>query len=413
MYIQRKIHKKIREHLKRKEYTIITGSRQSGKTSLIQALYKELENEGETVSYITLEDQDILTALNSHPEEVFLFSVRPGKQLYTKEERPVFLFIDEIQYAADPSNFLKYLYDVYGENLKIVATGSSAFYIDNKFKDSLAGRKRIFELKTLSFEEWLSFKESLDLLSELDRIRKKEEYISPVSRELTDSFNEYIVFGGYPAVALEKDNDEKILLLKELKNAFLKKDIDESGINYPDKFYTLMAILAGQTGNLVNRNELANTIGVDNKTIDKYLYVLQNCFHIELIKPFYSNVRKELTKMPKIYFKDSGMRNIALNRFFDFKDREDQGQLIENYVYNRITDLYDNDAIKFWRTADKKEIDFVITTSFNEGFAYEVKIKCRKINTLSQKIFSENYPGYPLEIISYLYEKDCKWVLKL
>ena len=413
MYIQRKIHQEIRKHLKRKEYTIITGSRQSGKTSLIQALYKELQNEGETVSYITFEDQDILSAVNNHPEEIFLFSARPGKYLNGKKERPVFLFIDEIQYAADPSNFLKYLYDVYSENLKIIATGSSAFYIDNKFKDSLAGRKRIFELKTLSFEEWLIFKGSVDLLSELGLIRKQEDYISPVSREIMNSFNEYIIFGGYPEVVLEKDNEEKILLLKELKNAFLKKDIDESGINYPDKFYALMAILAGQTGNLVNRNELANTIGVDNKTIDKYLYILRNCFHIELIRPFFSNQRKELTKMPKVYFKDSGMRNIALNRFFDFKDREDQGQLIENYVFNRLTDIYDKDAIKYWRTADKKEIDFVVTTSFKEGLAYEVKTKCTKLKIKSQKIFTEIYPGHPLEIISYLYGNDCKWILKL
>jgi uncharacterized protein len=183
-----------------------------------------------------------------------------------------------------------------------------------------------------------------------------------------DQFNDYLVFGGYPEVALEKNINERILLLKELKNSFLKKDIDEAGISYQDKFYMLLTLLAGQTGNLVNRNELANTIGVDNKTIDNYLHVLQNSFHIELVKPFYSNIRKELTKMPKIYFKDTGMRNSALNRFFDFKNREDQGQLLENYFYNRLTNIYDKDNIRFWRTTDKKEIDFIVTTSFKEGF---------------------------------------------
>jgi predicted AAA+ superfamily ATPase len=228
-----------------------------------------------------------------------------------------------------------------------------------------------------------------------------------------EKFDEYLVFGGYPGIALESDKEEKILLLKEIKNAFLKKDIDEAGITYQDKFYTLITLLAGQTGNLVNRNELANSIGVDNKTIEKYLYVLQNCFHIELVKPFYLNQRKELTKMPKVYFKDTGMRNIALNRFFDFKDREDQGQLIENYVFNRLTDLYDKDAIRFWRTIDKKEVDFVITTSFKEGVAYEVKLKCRNLKMDSKKRFTENYPNYRLQTISYLPDDACKWILKL
>lgn len=415
MYIKRIIQPELKKHLSRKEYTIITGARQSGKTSLIKDIYKELQDENKNVAYITLEDKDILSAINKHPEEVFTYAMRPGKHMENtdKENTRVYLFIDEIQYAADPSNLLKYLYDVYGENLKIIATGSSAFYIDNKFTDSLAGRKRIFELQTLSFDEWLLFSGADYLLPELLKIREQKEYISSIHREITDKFNEYLVFGGYPEIALEKDKDERILLLKELKNAFLKKDIEEAGITYQDKFYMLITLLAGQTGNLVNRNELANTIGVDNKTIDKYLYVLQNCFHIELVKPFYTNLRKELTKMPKVYFKDSGMRNIALNRFYDFKNREDQGQLIENYVFKRLTNIHDKDTIKYWRTTDNKEIDFVVSTSFNEGLAYEVKMKCPNSRMVSEKKFTENYPGYQFNVISYSIDDKCKWVLKL
>ncbi len=415
MYIQRKIHQEIYNHLKRKEYTIITGPRQSGKTSLLQALFKELKNEGQTVSYVTFEDQEILAAINKHPEEIFSFVPRPKKFLDRSDivKQPIFLFIDEVQYAANPSNFLKYLYDVYNKNLKIVTTGSSAFYMDKKFSDSLSGRKRIFELQTLTFEEWLAFRNLIDLSEELELIRKQNEYISSSYRELMEMFNEYMVFGGYPEVALENNREEKINLLKEIKNSFLKRDIDESGISNPDKFYNLLVLLAGQTGNLVNRNEFSNTIGVDNKTIEKYLYILQNCFHIELVKPFHSNLRKELSRMPKVYFKDSGLRNCALNRFFSFKSREDQGVLLENYIHKRLSGLYDKDTIRFWRTTDNKEIDFVITTSFREGVAFEVKMNCKSAKTISQKRFTEHYPDYPLEIISYEIDKDCKWVLKL
>ncbi len=415
MYIKRNIHDELINHIKRKEYSIVTGARQCGKTSLLKAIYKKLQDEGKKVAYITLEDQDILAAINKHPEEVFSYVTRPAKPIENNNSgsERVYLFIDEIQYANDPSNFLKYLFDVYGENLKIIATGSSAFYIDNKFRDSLAGRKRIFELQTLSFIEWLKFTGVEHLIPEMELIRTQNDYISSINRELMDQFNEYLVYGGYPEVALEKDKDERVFLLKELKNAFLKKDIEDAGITNNDKFYNLITILAGQTGNLVNRNELANTIGVDNKTIDKYLYVLQNSFHIELVKPFYSNLRKELTKMPKVYFKDSGMRNIALNRLFDFKNREDQGQLLENYVFKRLTNIYDKDTIKYWRTTDNKEIDFVVTTSFNEGLAYEVKMKCPASNLLSEKKFIENYPGYSFDVISYSIDNKRKWVLKI
>jgi len=285
--------------------------------------------------------------------------------------------------------------------------------MDQKFTDSLSGRKRVFELQTLTFEEWLVFKGSDKLSKELQNIRSLQDYISTNSRELTELFSEYLIFGGYPEVALETNRDEKIKLLKDIRDSFLKRDIDESGISNANKFYYMLTLLAGQTGNIVNRNELANTIGVDNKTVQKYLFVLENCFHIELLKPFHTNLRKELTRMPKIFFKDSGLRNSSLNRFFDFNSREDRGALIENYVHKRLTELYDPDIIKYWRTTDKAEIDFIINASLNEGLAYEVKLKCKSGKTTSVKKFTENYPAYPLEVISYEMDKNCIWILKL
>ena len=266
---------------------------------------------------------------------------------------------------------------------------------------------------TLSFEEWLVFKNLNDLSRELALIREQKNYTSSSHRELMEMFNEYLVFGGYPAVVLDNNREEKIKLLKEIKDSFLKRDIDESGVNNPDKFYNLLSLLAGQTGNLVNRNELSSTIGIDHKTVDKYLYVLRNCFHIELVKPFYSNLRKELTKMPKVYFKDAGLRNVALTRFFDFKTREDQGALLENYVYKRLFDLFDRDAINFWRTSSNKEIDFVISTEYHRGLAYEVKLKCKNLKRSFQQTFVEHYPNYSVEVISYEINNECRWVLKL
>lgn len=269
MYLERKINSKIKKHFDKKEYTIITGARQTGKTTLITQLFKELKAKSGWVFYLTLENADVL-----------------------------------------------------------------------------------------------------------------------------------------------RDVNEKVELLKELKNSFLKRDIDESRISNPDAFYKLATILASQAGNLVNKNELANTIGVDNKTIEKYLFVLRKCFHVELLKPFSGNLRKELTKMPMVYFYDSGMRNVLLNRFFRFDLREDRGALIENYVFKRLTEKYSVDDLRFWRTTDNKEIDFVVDANA-ERFAYEVKLSCKKKKNNASKFFLENYPEYLYSTISYDFVESCLQALKL
>jgi predicted AAA+ superfamily ATPase len=413
MYIERKIYTKIKKHLDRKEYTIITGARQTGKTTLITSLFKELKTESDNVFYLTLENSDVLRDINETPENIFKYALRPADPLIQgTENKRVILFIDEIQYANKPSHFLKYLYDKYLGNLKIVATGSSAFYLDSSFEDSLAGRKRIFILKTLSFEEFLNFTNRQDLLNTLQIMRGQSDFISTQKEEMLEKFNHYLIYGGYPSVVLETDFDEKVELLKEIKNSFLKRDIEESGVNNTDAFYKLAMLLSDQTGNLVNKNELSNTIGIDNKTIERYLFVLQKCFHIELLRPFSGNLRKELTKMPMIYFYDSGMRNALLNRFFPFDLREDKGPLLENYVFRRLAEKHDVDDIRFWRTTDNKEIDFIVNAG-DGRLAYEVKFSCRQKKNNASRIFLEHYPRFSYQTISYDFNENCLQALKL
>jgi predicted AAA+ superfamily ATPase len=102
-----------------------------------------------------------------------------------------------------------------------------------------------------------------------------------------------------------------------------------------------------------------------------------------------------------------------MNRLFDFRDREDQGQLIENYVFNRLSEIYDKDMIRFWRTTDKQEVDFVVSALNNEGLAFEVKMKCPGIKPAGNKKFMESYPDFQFRIISYQTDKRCTWILKL
>lgn len=414
MYISRKIEEKIRNHLPKKEYTIITGARQTGKTSLLRHLFGEIKKTNQAAFYLTFEDKELLYSINENPENIFRYATRPGILNNPPDAGvQVIIFIDEIQYAKNPSNFLKYLFDKYLDSLKIVATGSSAFYLDSSFNDSLAGRKRVFTLRALSFEEFLVFKDQQALINELMLVRNQPEYISANRNELLSYLDEYLIYGGYPAVVLENDFSEKKELLKELRNSFLKRDIDESGVSNSDAFYKLFTLLAGQTGALLNKNELSNTIGIDNKTIDKYILVLQKCFHIELVKPFSNNLRKEITKMPKIYMYDHGMRNVLLNRFSDIESREDQGALIENFAFCRLSEIHDPEAIRFWRTADGYEVDFVISSDFLTGKAYEIKFDCRLRSGKGFLKFGELYPNFTRQLVTYQFCENSIQLIKL
>jgi predicted AAA+ superfamily ATPase len=404
--MQRKSLSKVIDHLERKEFTILIGPRQVGKTTLLKQVNEYNKKKNQISTLITFENPEILTQINIHPENIFRFVPKPT------DTNTVFLLIDEIQYAENPSNFLKYLYDTYAPNLKIVATGSSAFYIDQKFTDSLAGRKIVFQIYSLDFEEYLLFKGREDLITELKLIQKQEQYLSANYKDLDFQLLEYMQFGSYPAVVLETNPEYKLSLLKELRNSFLKKDILESDIEHEDKFYMLTTILASQIGNTINQHELASTLKLNEKTLNRYLFILQKCFHINLVKPFFQNIRKELTKMPKIYFNDLGLRNVMLNQFDMTVSRLDKGALFENLIHNILRDK-NIESVKYWRTADGNEVDFVIETSFNQGYAIEAKWNAENYKASTYKKFTENYPNLPLKLMSMEFSNPQNCILKI
>ena len=202
-------------------------------------------------------------------------------------------------------------------------------------------------------------------------------------------------------------------MLKDISDSFLKRDVDEAGMINQDTFYKLFTLLAGQTGRLLNKSELSGTIGIDNKTIDNYLMVLRKCFHIELVRPFSTNLRKELIKMPKVFLYDNGMRNAMLNRFTAFHDREDKGELLENYVFRRFAEIHEPENIRYWRITDNKEIDFIISFDFRSGWAYEVKMDCRPRKRAGIFAFRELYPEFKFEMLTYEFCNDTQQVLKL
>jgi len=389
--MKRKIFDDLKKHIEKKQYTILVGARQTGKTTLLRQLYEDQNSEGKRTVFINLEQKDVLSSLNESPLNLLRYLPESGER--------IIVFIDEVQYLENPSNFLKLIYDEYADKIKIIATGSSAFYIDKKSNDSLAGRKRVFYLGTCSFEEYLELSGKNDLLDEYLRILNNPEAKTTRISELDAALDNYIIYGGYPAVVIENDNDEKIQLLKELRDSYLQRDVEEAGVSNPDAFYKLYVMLAAQTGSQLNVSELATSLRISEQTVNNYLNVLKKCYHIALIKPFYRNVKKELVKMPKVYIMDTGMRNCLINYFPVQLGIADDGALFENYVFHRLREKYDENEIKYWRTADQKEVDFVVEAPRIKA-AYEVKFNQGVVKPGKYRVFTENYPEYEFNFVS-------------
>jgi len=387
-----------KKHLATDEILLFTGARQTGKTTILKYLEQKLTRNGEKTFFLNLEDPDYLYDLNQNPKNLLRIIPVDLKILN-------YVFIDEIQYLANPTNFLKYLYDEYAGRIKLIVSGSSAFYLDKKFKDSLVGRKMLLPVRTLSFRELLRFREAEDLMALLPEKYDPDNYrfadrIAVQQREkLKDHYLEYLRYGGYPKVALASVS-EKTALIQELAYSYIKKDVFEANIRQDEIFYRLFKILAGQTGGLVNLNELSNTLAISRKAIANYLYVMQKSYHIILIRPFFRNTRKELTKMPKVYFYDLGLRNFFVNNFESVLSRRDRGELLENGVIRQFIDRADQragDRVKYWRSKSGAEVDVV----FDEQAAFETKFDAGQFSENKYRAFSAAYPEIKINIVAY------------
>lgn len=383
--IKRKLFEKLVAHIPKKEFSIITGARQTGKSTLLRQLENYCKQSNIPVVFLNLENKLILAELNENPLNLL-------KYLPVTNQKVVVL-VDEVQYLKDASNFLKLLYDDHNERIKIVTTGSSAFYIDSRFKDSLAGRKKLFHLPTCSFDEYLELSGKSNLLEEKNQITKRSGYKSTLIAALQAEWESYMIYGGYPAIITEPDPLEKVERLKELRDSFVKRDILESGVTNEAAFYSLFRILAAQSGNLVNINELASTLRIKNETVARYLVVMQKCFLIASIKPFFRNLRKELVKMPKVFLLDTGLRNCLLNNFQPMATRTDRGELWENSVFRVLADKYGLDEIHYWRTSAGNEVDFVMPY-ISEPRAIEAKFDKSQVKGTKYKNFIETYPDF-------------------
>jgi len=398
--LEREIVSQIMQRLNSEELILVTGARQTGKTTAIRQVKEHATRSGLSAHYLTLEDPEYLRILNEHPDRLWQIVPRP-------ETDKLYVFIDEIQYLENPTNFLKYHYDQNRQVLKLIVTGSSAFYLDKHFDDSLAGRKKLFTLPTLSFKEFLIFRERAELakLLETATVNKPDLVSIPLihRREILRLSEEYLIYGGYPAVVLATNTQSKQELLFELFSSYLKRDFQESGISQTNDIYHLLKLLAFQTGSELNKNKLATELGISRYTLESLLYILQKTFHIELITPFFGGHPKELRKMPKLYFMDLGMRNAVIKNYAMPADRDDLGRLYENYVYRFLCDCDPNAEIQFWRTQNGGEVDFII----NSSQAYEAKWNGKHITYKGYERFKNTYLKLNLQFIAHQNTAGC------
>ena len=274
---------------------------------------------------------------------------------------------------------MKILVDEY-PGLQIITTGSSSFDLSNKINEPLTGRK--IEIKLFPFS--------------LEEISKGQNEL-----EQKRTLENFLIFGSYPENYLG-NKEESIKFLKELANSYLFKDIlDIVNLRKSETLIKLLRLLAFQIGSLVSFHELARQIGIDQKIVQKYLYLLEEAFIIYRLPSFGRNLRKEINKKRKIYFWDLGIRNTLINNYNNLELRNDIGALWENFlVLERTKFLEYNQKYAnqyFWRTHDGKEIDYL--EEF-DGLLHGYEFKWKKNQFKVPKEFLETYSGSSIKLIN-------------
>lgn len=367
MNIDRLVKKQVTEALMlQKKVILIYGPRQAGKTTLSKQIIRDSGLKTLTVNADQTKYMDILSSRDLHK----LRSLVSGYEL---------LFIDEGQRIPEIGINLKILHDEIPE-LRILVTGSSSFLLSGKVSESLAGRKRVFTLLPVSIQELAGM-------------------LNPF--ELNDQLESRLIFGSYPEVITTENDKEKESYLEDISSSFIFKDILElEMIKYPLKIRELLKLLAFQIGSQVSVHELGRSLGLNQETVERYLFLLEQSFIIFKLAAFSRNPRKEISKSQKYYFYDLGIRNILIDNMKPLNQRNDSGELWENFVIAERKKylLFNQKSANsyFWRTYSGTEIDYVEETG-GECFAFEIKSGKSKVRIPAS--WQDNY-GSNFQIIN-------------
>lgn len=379
------------------DVVVLHGARQVGKTSILYYLQRLLTEKGEATFFIDLEDSRFVRTLDQGAGEFIKLLREEG--FAVPSAKKTYVFVDEIQYLADPSSLLKYTAD-HHKSIKLIVSGSSSFEIKSKFRDSLAGRTVDFEIFPLSFAETLDF-HGYPFASGKSFTQKKID-------ELRNLFREYALYGGYPKIVLTPEKDKKERYLQQIIDTYVKKDIrDLADVKDIDKFNKLLEALASQSGQMLNISELSNTTRLAKQTVEKYLFIMEQTYVIRLLRPFSRNLRSELFKMPKIYFYDTGLMQML---WLKGLQKEVIGNVFETAVFAELIKKYGKEAIYYWRTKDKKEIDFILRVK-NDVMPMEVKLNFEQFSRTAIDYFCRHYETATYKVVGLNgQKKDTKYI---
>ena len=362
--ITRYLESKVNDSLFKWKIIIIYWARQVGKTTLVKKIL--LENKW---IYLNCDEFDVKSSLENKTSTELLNVIWNNK----------LIIIDEAQRVNNIGLTLKLLHDTYPD-IQIIATGSSSFDLSNKINEPLTWRKKVFNMYPISFSEYTNW------LSKLESCRL---------------FENRVIYGMYPDIIFSEKEDT-IDNLKTLADSYLFKDIlNFWKIKKSDFLIKLLQCLALQIWSEVSYNELSRILGIDKKTVEAYIEILEQAFIIFRLSSFNRNIRSELKRSKKIYFFDTGLRNALINNYNPFHLRNDVWDLFENFLISeRIklnSELWLNKNIFFWRTVTQKEIDFVEEYGW-EIHGYEFKWNSKKYK--KHKDFLENYDKSSISLIN-------------
>lgn len=357
--IKRAIYEQIIKNLFKGKAVIITGPRQVGKTTLLQTIMKESESK---VLYLNCDEPDVRPILENASSTSLKVLIGDN----------ALILIDEVQRVRNIGLTLKLLVDNFKE-IQIIATGSSALELANEINEPLTGRKREYHLYPFSTAEMVANTSTL---------------------QETRLLEQRMIYGFYPDIVNSPAEAQANLL--DLGNNYLYKDVlSLQDVRKPALLERLLVVLALQIGNEISYTEIGQIIGTDNKTIDRYVELLEKCFVVFQLGGFSRNLRNEIKKGKKIYFYDNGIRNAIIKNFSPLSLRQDIGALWENFLVSerKKANHYANHYVNsyFWRTHQQQEIDMIEETG-GKLYAWEFKWN-EKAKVKIPASFLEAYPG--------------------
>lgn len=379
MVIKRSLYPQILAHLEKPEITLITGPRQCGKTFLMKLLIENLQKKGRKTLFLNLDLEEDKKYFSNQKELLNKIDLEFGRQ-------KGFVFIDEIQRKENAGLFLKGIYDL-DLPYKFVVSGSGSLELKEKINESLAGRKKIFNLSTITFFEFVNFKTGY---AYEDRL---EKFFSVEKNLVKGYLGEYLRFGGYPKVILSLTMMEKQDMIRDLFQSYVERDL--SALLHLEKtelVFQLLKLLSENAGNLINLSALANISGVSTQTIKNYLWYLEKTFIVSKVSPFTRRIGREISKSPIVYFNDIGMRNFVSGDFSRDLPPKELGFNFQNLIFNLLKERLSETAalIHYFRTKDGAEIDFVVESGL-KIIPIEAKFNWHKPFPYVLKSFSRKY----------------------